>query len=142
MIMNDAGENVASKDDELDSLRTKRKVVLSGKVEGDAKPVHVDDASFNEVTSKHALALIDFWASWCGPCRALAPTIEELAKEYNGRVFIAKINVDENPETAEGYKVYSIPTMVILKNGKEVDRIVGCVQKRFIEEALMKHLMC
>ena len=102
--------------------------------------VHVTDSNFNEITKKHALALIDFWAAWCGPCQALAPTIEELAKEYAGRILIGKLNVDENPRTAECFQVFSIPTMLIMKNGEEIDRIVGCVQKKYIDAALRKHL--
>jgi thioredoxin 1 len=109
------------------------------KQEKDDEPVHVTDSNFNEITRKHPLALIDFWASWCGPCQALVPTIEELAREYAGRIFVGKLNVDENPQTAECFQVFSIPTMLIMKNGVEVDRIVGCVQKKYIEAALRKH---
>jgi thioredoxin 1 len=98
------------------------------------------DSSFDETVKKHAVSLVDFWASWCGPCLALAPTIEELAREYGGKVLVGKLNVDENPRTAESFQVYSIPTMVIMKNGKEVDRLVGCVQKKVIVAALEKHL--
>jgi len=104
------------------------------------QPVHVSDSNFGEIVKKHHLTLIDFWASWCGPCQALAPTIEELAREYAGRVFIGKLDVDENPKTAEGFQVLSIPTMLIMKDGREVDRIVGCVQKKFIDAALKNHL--
>ena len=71
---------------------------------------------------------------------ALAPTIEDLAEEYNGKVFIGKLNVDENPDTASCYKVFSIPTVLIMKDGKEVDRIVGCVPKESIVSALKKHM--
>ena len=104
------------------------------------EPVHVTDSNFSDIVKKHSLALIDFWAEWCGPCRALAPTIEELNREYAGRVLVGKLNVDENAQTAECFGVSSIPTMLIMKNGEEVDRIVGCVQKKYIEAALRKHL--
>lgn len=104
------------------------------------EPLHVSDADFNDIVNKNTLALIDFWASWCGPCRVLAPTIEELAKDYAGRVLVGKLNVDENPTTAERFQVFSIPTVLIMKKGKEVDRIVGCVPKDNIEAALKKHL--
>jgi thioredoxin 1 len=104
------------------------------------EPVHVSDADFEETVKKHSLALIDFWAPWCGPCLALTPTIEELNKDYGGRVLIGKLNVDENPQTAECFQVFSIPTLLIMKNGKEVERIVGCVPKKHIEAALKKHL--
>jgi thioredoxin 1 len=103
-------------------------------------PFHVTDANFDETLRNNKVVLLDFWAGWCGPCRALAPTIEELAKEYGGKVFVGKLDVDDNPKTAESFQVYSIPTIVIMKNGQEVDRIVGCVQKKVIVTALEKHL--
>jgi len=104
------------------------------------EPVHVTDANFDEILNKNSLAFIDCWASWCSPCLALAPTIEELAKEYAGKVLVGKLNVDENPKTAECFQIFSIPTMLIMKNGKEVDRIVGLVPKKHIESVLRKHL--
>jgi len=117
----------------LAALRERRATMTGG-------PVHLVDSSFDETVKKHAVSLVDFWASWCGPCLALAPTIEELAREYGGKVLVGKLNVDENPRTAESFQVYSIPTMGIMKNGKEVDRLVGCVQKKVIVAALEKHL--
>jgi thioredoxin 1 len=134
-------EGSASDEKELERARQKKVAELRDKKqEMDDKPVHITDSSFKEITGKHALALVDFWASWCGPCRSLAPTIEELAKDYAGRILVGKLNVDENPQTAECFQVFSIPTMLIMKSGKEVDRIVGCVQKKYIEAALKKHL--
>ena len=103
-----------------------------------SKPVHVTDADFSKVTKEHPIAVIDFWASWCGPCLALAPTIEELARELEGKVFVGKLNVDENPETPTCFQVFSIPTIIIMKNGQEVNRIVGCVPKEQITAALKK----
>jgi thioredoxin 1 len=139
--MNGEHETSFSDEDELNRIREKKLAEMKDKSQGIGdKPVHVTDSSFDEITNKHPLALIDFWASWCGPCQALAPTIEELAKEYAGKVFIGKLNVDENPQTAERFQVFSIPTMLIMKNGQQIDRIVGCVQKKFIEAALRKHL--
>jgi len=104
------------------------------------EPVHVTDSNFNEIVNKHSLALIDCWAPWCGPCLALTPTIEKLAEEYAGKVFIGKLNVDENLKTAERFQIFSIPTMLIMKNGKEVDRIVGPVPKNHVDAVLRKHL--
>jgi len=104
------------------------------------EPVHVTDSNFNEIVNKHSLALIDCWAPWCGPCLALTPTIEKLAEEYAGKVFIGKLNVDENLKTAERFQIFSIPTMLIMKNGKEVDRIVGLVPKNHVDAVLRKHL--
>lgn len=103
-------------------------------------PVHLTDLDFSEVIKKHHLALIDFWAPWCGPCQAFGPIVEEVNEEYAGKVLVGKLNVDENPKTAEFYKVFSIPTILIMKNSEEVERIVGCVPKKSIEDVLKKHL--
>ena len=102
------------------------------------EPFHLTDANFEETIKKNKIALIDFWANWCGPCRALAPTIEELAKDYAGRVLIAKLDVDENPSTAEKFQVYSIPTVLLIKDGCEVDRIVGLCPRKNFDAALQK----
>jgi thioredoxin 1 len=103
------------------------------------QPFHVTDANFAETIKNNKLVFIDFWASWCGPCRALAPTIEELAKEYSGKVLIGKVDVDENPATAERFQVFSIPTMIMFKEGKEAERLVGLCAKQNIETVLKKH---
>jgi thioredoxin 1 len=103
------------------------------------QPFHVTDANFEETVKKNKVALIDFWASWCGPCRALAPTIEELAKENSGKVLIGKLDVDENPATAERFQVFSIPTMILFKDGKETERLVGLCPKNRIADAITKH---
>jgi thioredoxin 1 len=75
------------------------------------------------------LVMVDFWAVWCGPCRMIAPTVEELAKEYSGRVKVAKVNTDENPDIASRYKIMGIPTIIFFKDGQKVDQIVGAVPK-------------
>ena len=103
-------------------------------------PFHLTDANFDETIKKNPLVLVDFWAGWCGPCRALAPTIVELAKEYEGKVLVAKLDVDENPKTAEQFQVYSIPTVVLIKDCCEVDRIVGLCPKKNFDAALQKQL--
>jgi thioredoxin 1 len=114
-------------------LREKRQKVR-------AEPVQVTDSNFNETVSRHSLVLIDCWAPWCGPCLALAPIIEELAEEYVGKALFGKLNVDENPGTAGCFQIFSIPTTLIMKNGREVDRIVGLVPKKYIGALLEKHL--
>ena len=105
------------------------------------QPFHVTDANFEDTIKKNKVAFIDFWASWCGPCRALAPTIEELAKEYAGKVLVGKLDVDENPTTAEKFQVFSIPTMILFKDGKEAERLVGLCPKNRISDTLTKHTM-
>lgn len=133
-----------SEDEELRNLRAKMLKQLVGHKEGKrgvkSEPVHVTDTSFDKTIKENQLAIIDFWASWCGSCRALAPTIQELADEYAGKVFVGKLDVDENPSTAERFQVFSIPTVLIMKDGKEVDRIVGCVPKDYIVNPLKKYL--
>jgi thioredoxin 1 len=103
------------------------------------EPFHVTDSNFDETIKNNKLVLVDFWATWCGPCRALAPTIVELAKEYSGKVLIGKLDVDENPATAEKFQVFSIPTMVVFKDGQEIERIVGLCPKNKIADTLAKH---
>lgn len=102
------------------------------------QPFHVTDANFEETIKNNKVALIDFWANWCGPCRALAPTIEELANEFYGKALVGKLDVDENQATAEKFQVYSIPTMIVFKDGKEIDRLVGLCAKNKISDALNK----
>jgi thioredoxin 1 len=139
--MNGEHERFISEGEELKRIRAKKLSELrEKKQEMTDGPVHVTDTNFNDLVKKHSVALIDFWAPWCGPCRAMAPAIEDLNREYAGRVFVGKLNVDENPQTAECFGVSSIPTMVVMKNGEEVDRIVGCVQKKYIDAVLRKHL--
>lgn len=103
----------------------------------DAEPIHVTDATFDEVVLQAPLpVLVDFWAPWCGPCRMIAPVVEELAKTYNGRAVIAKMNTDEHGEAATKLGIMGIPTLILFKDGQEVDRIVGYVPRRTIEEKL------
>ncbi|HEX8949789.1 MAG TPA: thioredoxin [Dissulfurispiraceae bacterium] len=83
----------------------------------------------NEVLKSNGLTMVDFWAVWCGPCRMIAPTVEELAKEYTGKVKVCKLNTDENPDIASKYKIMGIPTIMFFKNGEKVDQVVGAVPK-------------
>ena len=101
------------------------------------EPVTVTDATFaSEVERSSLPVLVDLWAPWCGPCRMIAPVLEELAAEMAGRVRVAKLNVDENRVTASRFGVSSIPTLLVLKNGREIDRIVGVQPKREIARRL------
>ena len=103
----------------------------------DGKPVTVTDATFAEVVERSPVpVVVDMWAPWCGPCRMVAPVIDELAAEMAGRVRFAKLNVDENPATASRFGARSIPTLLIIQGGREVDRIVGAQPKAEIARRL------
>ena len=134
----------SGKDAELERIRANKMKELTAKMKEEkpleSTPVTIDDEHFDETVKKHSLMLIDCWADWCGPCRTIAPTVEELARAYAGRVTVGKLNIDDNPQTAERFGVMSIPTLLIMKNGVEVDRVIGAVPKQFIEERLKKHL--
>jgi thioredoxin 2 len=100
-------------------------------------PENVTDKTFRHaVIASPVPVLLDCWAPWCGPCRTVAPVLEDLARDYGGRVKIAKLNVDENPETAARFSIRSIPTMLLFKGGREVNRLVGALPRAQIEQAL------
>lgn len=106
-----------------------------------SQPLHVTDSTFAEQIERSPTpVLLDLWADWCGPCHMLAPAIDELSNELAGRVRVAKLNIDENPETAERFGVRGIPTLLILKGGREVDRLVGVQPKQEILRRLEHHL--
>jgi thioredoxin 2 len=105
----------------------------------DARPVTVADATFStEVEQSPLPVLLDLWADWCAPCRVIAPMIDELAAEMAGRVRVAKLNIDENPVTARRFNVRGVPTLLVLKQGKELDRIVGVQPKSEIARRLQQ----
>jgi len=102
-----------------------------------AEPVHVTDASFQtEVLESNIPVVVDFWAEWCMPCKAIAPIIEELAREYEGRAKMAKVDVDENQEVAATLGIRSIPMLFFFKDGEHVDHVIGAVPKQVITEKL------
>jgi len=104
-------------------------------------PVTVTDDTFQkEVLEAEQPTLVDFWASWCGPCRMIAPILEELSSQYSGKVKFAKVNVDENPKTPANFGVRGIPTLIMFKGGKAVDQVVGAVPKSQLENILKKVL--
>lgn len=106
-----------------------------------ARPVTVTDANFSAVVGSASLpVLLDLWAAWCGPCRLVAPVIEELATELSGRVLVGKLDVDANPQIASRFRVQNIPTLLVLKNGLEVDRLVGAQPKGKILQRLQQHI--
>jgi thioredoxin 1 len=91
--------------------------------------IEITDANYEQYATSGKLVVIDFWAPWCGPCRAIAPLIEELSHEYEGKAVIGKLNVDDNPETCEKFGIRNIPTVIFVKNGAVVDKQVGAVPK-------------
>jgi thioredoxin 1 len=102
-----------------------------------SEPVKIEDSNFNEaVVQAKTPVLVDFWAPWCGPCRMVAPVVDELAKEYDGRVGFGKVNVDENPKIASQYGIMSIPTLILFKDGKPVDTIIGFRPKDELKQSL------
>ncbi|WP_442902314.1 thioredoxin [Flavihumibacter sp.] len=99
------------------------------------------DANFqNEVLASDKLSVIDFWAEWCGPCRAIGPVIEELSKEYDGKVKIGKVNVDNNPQLSINYGITSIPAILFVKNGQVVDKLVGAQPKANFIKKIEAHI--
>jgi thioredoxin len=99
--------------------------------------LHLTEAAFDQTLAQHQeTVVVDFWAEWCGPCKAIAPTLDELALEYAGRVTIAKVNVDEHPGLAARFQVRSIPTLLFFKGGKVIDQVIGAVPKAQIKKRL------
>jgi thioredoxin 1 len=93
-----------------------------------------------EALDKKGVSVVDFWAEWCGPCRAITPIIEDLAKEYDGKVTVGKLNVDDNPEVAMKYGIRSIPTILVLKDGEVVDKTVGVTTKQALADKIEANL--
>jgi thioredoxin 1 len=133
-------------DNELEQIRAKKKSEMITQMSEKEdigpgnSPIVLDDAHFNETVQKYPLMLIDCWAEWCGPCRMVAPAVDELARDYSGRLVVGKLNVDDNPQTANQFGIMSIPTLLIMKNGSEVDRMVGAFPKNLIEDKLKQYL--
>ncbi|MHA1631782.1 MAG: thioredoxin, partial [Candidatus Freyarchaeota archaeon] len=104
------------------------------------KPLDLSDETFSEVVSKYPFVVIDCWAPWCGPCMIVSPIIEELAKDYAGKIVFGRLNVDKNQRVPLQYGIMSIPTLLVFKNGKLVDRIVGAMPKSMLKQRITRHL--
>ncbi|MCL5788666.1 MAG: thioredoxin [Candidatus Marsarchaeota archaeon] len=104
------------------------------------KPIQLSDATFKSEVSKYPVVVVDFWAPWCGPCRMVAPIVEQLASEYAGKVVFGKLNVDDNPVTANEFGIQSIPTMLVFKDGQPVDGFIGAAPKAQIEQKFKPYI--
>ena len=105
-----------------------------------SKAIQVSDADFEQQVEKHdGLAVVDFWATWCGPCRMIAPILDQLADEYDGQVKVTKLDVDSNQKTAMRFNVRSIPTLLFFRDGKLVDQVVGAVPKAQLDAKFKQH---
>lgn len=138
-----------NEDDEIERINKKKIAELIARKKANlahptqdtfGRPIVLNDANFYPEISKHHLILVDFWASWCGPCRMIAPIIEQLAGEYSNRVAFGKLNVDENPMISNTFMVQSIPTLILFSNGKQADRLVGVMPKSQIEDRFRPYL--
>lgn len=96
----------------------------------------ITNQNFNEIISQGKPVLVDFWATWCGPCKRLGPIIEEIAAEYDGKAIVGKCDIEENDDLTEKFGIMNVPTVVLLKDGKEVDRVVGLAMKNVYQEKL------
>jgi len=105
-----------------------------------AAPLILNDSNFTQAVQKYPLLVVDFWAPWCGPCRILSPTIEQLSKEFAGKVIFGKLNVDENPRVASAFGIQSIPTVAIFKNSQIVDGFVGVASKSQIQSKVSQYM--
>ncbi len=125
----------------LNRLFDRGQVDADENIDGETAVIHVADGDFEQlVLGSEAPVVVDFWAPWCMPCRMIAPALEKLAGEYSGKVLIAKVNTDENPEWAIHYGVQGIPTLLFIKSGREVDRMVGVAPPAQIRERLERLL--
>ncbi len=101
-----------------------------------SKAVEITDSNFEEIINSDQPVLVDFWAEWCGPCKMIAPVVEELASEYDGKAVIGKVDVDSNPEVSAKFGIRSIPTLLVFKNGEVVDKQIGAVPKNVLSQKL------
>ena len=141
-------------DDELEEIRMRKRHKLLERILHKEKsqeapastatdmpdhPIQLDDAVFDSAVSKYPMVVVDCWAPWCAPCRMVAPVVEQLAKKYKGKIVFGKLNVDYNQQTAMRYQIMSIPSLLVFKNGRHVDTIIGAMPARMLEQRLSRH---
>jgi thioredoxin 1 len=132
---------IISMDDELTRIREKRIQEMTEKMKRTEKAgnvLNIEEIHFQEFISTHPLAVIDFWAEWCGPCRRIAPIMDELSKEFAGRVAFGKCNTDDNRRIAMQFNISAIPAIMLFSNGQLVERIIGAYPKDAIREKIVK----
>lgn len=136
-----------SNDEEIEAIKQRKMAELQKALASNTamssikEPITLSDSNFKNEVSKYPILLIDFWAPWCGPCRMISPMIEQLAREYTGKVVFGKVNIDENRMITQSFGIQSIPTMIIFKNGKAVDIIVGAIPKVQLETRLHQQVL-
>ncbi|MCC7568299.1 MAG: thioredoxin [Candidatus Methanofastidiosa archaeon] len=126
--------------DEVDDIKKRKMEEMLKANAAPAEPIHATDENFDQLLKDNSLLLVDFWAEWCMPCKMFAPTIVALAKEMQGTVAVAKLNVDESRATATRYNTMSIPTTILFKNGQPVDKMVGAVPKERLADMVKRYL--
>ena len=124
--------------DELERIRQEKMQRLVNQQNMPHAPITVSDSNFEETLQKYDTVVVDFWATWCMPCKMIAPSVEALAKKMAGDVVFAKLNVDENPRTAIKYQVMSIPTLIVFRKGAPSKRIVGAVPQQHLEQQVLE----
>jgi len=124
--------------DELEAIRQKKMERLQTMTAGEV--LVLDDNNLAETVREHPFVVLDCWAVWCGPCKMVAPVIEQLAMEYAGRITFAKLNIDENMDTAMKYQISAIPTMLVFRNGEMAGQIIGALPKNHIEQKLQEFM--
>ncbi len=132
--------------DELEMLRRKRLEELQRRfakasmmTEMPDRPVELNDANMDDLINRYDTVVVDCWAEWCAPCRIIAPIVEQFAKEFNGKILFGKLNVDKNQITAMKYQIMSIPTLLVFKNGKLVDRIIGAMPRDMLRAKILRY---
>mgnify|MGYP001040865050 CR=1 FL=1 len=137
-------------DDGIEAIRDRKKREMLERLSGKAKDdltstapdeaLEMDDASIGAAIRSYPLLVVDCWAAWCGPCRTMAPVIEQLAKKYKGKMVFGKLNVDHNSDTAARFQIMSIPAFLVFKQGKHVDTIIGAMPAQQLEQKLARYI--
>ncbi len=135
-----------TEDEEISVIMKRKKEILEEKlrsmneIKKINKPINLTDSNFDIEKSKYSLLVVDFWAAWCGPCKMVSPSIEQLAEQYAGKIVFGKVNVDENPRISQRFGIQSIPTLMIVKEGQVIDVMVGALPKGQIENRIKQHI--